>query len=628
MQYKEKIRRMMVFLVLFGIVMSGVIVVILSHNAFAQFEQTLHDRRLSEVVNQTSSSQQSSQIDVGGGTINAIGVSEKWNTVYAVKSDSNIVSVISGENNTGIKDIEVGNQPVDIAVNRNTEIAYVTNSESNSVSVIDLGNNTKIGPDIPVGNSPTDIAVYEDTDTVYVLNSNSNSISVINEPVINQTTKQPLTIPVGEDPSAIDVTPGSLLYVADALNNSISVIDTWTFEPVINETTMQPITIPVGARPVAIVHYSDGGGSDDFTSTAYVANLGSDSVSVINATANEPVINQTTKQPLTIPVGDEPIDIAVNELTNTAYVANLGSEGISVIDAETNELMTGVTFHVEPFNSGYIVCDDGTTNDDANTNDTNDLTSPPLAPVEQYFYVSSGTQCTAKSYEGYEFLSWEQNLEDDSTQLIKVSAPASPLDSFLQFLHLKSADKPEAKLMTEFGTFTANFMKAPAPLPPEYLIPLYGIIISTIVGWSIPSIISWAKSKRDVSKLDFYHKEIDRLDDDGKLDENDIGALDRLRKKIVDAYSEGKLNEKHYESLRGEISELYEEIFRKKIAAIDNSSNSNNPVDKKPFQEQLAQVRSEVELAFSKGKINEKHYDLLKNAIPKLDGKEGNNNTH
>ena len=627
MQYKEKIRRMMVFLVLFGIVMSGVIVVILSHNAFAQFEQTLHDRRLSEVVNQTSSSQQNSQIDVGDRP-SGIGVSEDKNTIYVVKPDSNIVSVISGENNTGIKDIEVGNQPVDIAVNRNTEIAYVTNSESNSVSVIDLGNNTKIGPDIPVGNSPTDIAVYEDTDTVYVLNSNSNSISVINEPVINQTTKQPLTIPVGEDPSAIDVTPGSLLYVADALNNSISVIDTWTFEPVINETTMQPITIPVGARPVAIVHYSDGGGSDDFTSTAYVANLGSDSVSVINATANEPVINQTTKQPLTIPVGDEPIDIAVNELTNTAYVANLGSEGISVIDAETNELMTGVTFHVEPFNSGYIVCDDGTTNDDANTNDTNDLTSPPLAPVEQYFYVSSGTQCTAKSYEGYEFLSWEQNLEDDSTQLIKVSAPASPLDSFLQFLHLKSADKPEAKLMTEFGTFTANFMKAPAPLPPEYLIPLYGIIISTIVGWSIPSIISWAKSKRDVSKLDFYHKEIDRLDDDGKLDENDIGALDRLRKKIVDAYSEGKLNEKHYESLRGEISELYEEIFRKKIAAIDNSSNSNNPVDKKPFQEQLAQVRSEVELAFSKGKINEKHYDLLKNAIPKLDGKEGNNNTH
>ena len=33
-----------------------------------------------------------------------------------------------------------------------------------------------------------------------------------------------------------------------------------------------------------------------------------------------------------------------------------------------------------------------------------------------------------------------------------------------------------------------------------------------------------------------------------------------------------------------------------------------------------------VELAFSKGKINEKHYDLLNKAISKLDSKEGNNN--
>ena len=30
---------------------------------------------------------------------------------------------------------------------------------------------------------------------------------------------------------------------------------------------------------------------------------------------------------------------------------------------------------------------------------------------------------------------------------------------------------------------------------------------------------------------------------------------------------------KHYESLRGEISTLYEEIFRKKIAALDGKNN-------------------------------------------------------
>jgi hypothetical protein len=39
----------------------------------------------------------------------------------------------------------------------------------------------------------------------------------------------------------------------------------------------------------------------------------------------------------------------------------------------------------------------------------------------------------------------------------------------------------------------------------------------------------------------------------------------------------------------------------------------------------LAQIRNEVELAFSKGKINEKHYALLNADISKLDGKEGDN---
>ena len=40
------------------------------------------------------------------------------------------------------------------------------------------------------------------------------------------------------------------------------------------------------------------------------------------------------------------------------------------------------------------------------------------------------------------------------------------------------------------------------------------------------------------------------------------------------------------------------------------------------MQEQLAQIRNEVEYAFSMGKINEKHYDLLIKIIANLDSKE------
>ena len=670
----------MVFLILFGIAMSGPMVIILSHNVFAQSEQTLHDRRFSEVVNQTSRSQQSSQIDVGDGP-RAIGVSEAKNTVYVVKPVPDIVSVISGEDNTGIKDIEVGNSPSDIAVNDNTETAYVTNAEPDSISVIDLENNTKIEPDIPVGRTPEGIAVNDNTDMVYVVNALNDSISVIdartNEPVINLDTNQSITIPV-ESPSGIAVNTftflyviselnnsmisviddeynqplinettnqsitipvgGSLegitvdefidtVYVANALNDSISVINGTTNELVINQTTNQPLKIPVGDEPRDIALYHDEDTFDDITNTeyavAYVANSGSDSVSVIDARTNELVINQTTNQPLKIPVGDEPTDIAVNELTNTVYVANWGSEGISVIDGETNELMTGVTFHVEPFNSGYIVCDDPATK---RTNTISDLTTPPhLAPIGQYIYVSSGSQCTAKPYEGFEFLSWERNLEDNSTRLMSVSSPASPLDSFVlavtDFFGDKP-DKPEAKLMTEFGTFTANFKEAPPPLPPEFWVQMYAIIGTVVTALFIPSIIGWIKSKREANKLNYYHKQIASLPQDGKLDKKGIESLDQLRARISNAYSEGKLNEKHYENLKDEISMLYEKVFRKRI---NDSLNNDNSDINNLTQQQLTQIKNDVDYAYSEGKLNEKHYVLLDKAISKLDGKESDN---
>jgi len=498
---------------MFGITTSALMVVILSHNSFAQSAQTLHDRRLSEVVNQTSRAQENSQVYVGHEPF-SIEVDETTNTVYVVYHDPDVVSVISGENNTKIKDIDVGDSPSVIAVNEFTARAYVANEGSNSVSIIDLGNNTKI-KDIDIGQRPGGIAFNK------------------------------------------------------------------------------------------------------LANTVYVANVAESSISVINGTTNEPVINGTTNQPLTIPVGLGPGDIAVNHFTNTAYVANKGSRSISVIDGQTNELVTGVTFRVNPFNYGYIICDDPA------FNKTNGLTTPPPpSPTEQYIYVSSGTHCTAKPYEGFEFLSWEHNLEDNSTQLLSFSTPTSPLNSYLEYVSRnKSSDKPEATLnVNRFGTFIANFREAPAPLPPEFWAQMYAVIATVITALFIPSIVGWIRSKRDVKKLNYYHKKIDSLYADGKLDEKDMKELDDLRGRVMDAYSEGKVNEKHYETLKGEISTLYEEIFRKKIAALDGRNNYSDV--RKPIQEQLAQTKNEIKYAFSKGKINEKHYDLLNEDISNLDGKE------
>ena len=75
------------------------------------------------------------------------------------------------------------------------------------------------------------------------------------------------------------------------------------------------------------------------------------------------------------------------------------------------------------------------------------------------------------------------------------------------------------------------------------------LLILSLQGLSIPSIVGGIKSKMDSRKLNYYHKKIASLYwDDGKLDENDIQPLNRLRNSILDVYSEGKINEKHYES--------------------------------------------------------------------------------
>src|SRR5918996_1323120 len=104
------------------------VVILLSNNAFAQ---TLHNRTLYEVVNQTElESEKSSQINVGS-------------------------------------------SPTAIAINNFTNTVYIANSGSNSVSVI---NNTKIGEDIPVGRDTSDIAINYNTNTVYIANYGSNSV--------------------------------------------------------------------------------------------------------------------------------------------------------------------------------------------------------------------------------------------------------------------------------------------------------------------------------------------------------------------------------------------------------------------------------------------------------------------
>lgn len=91
----------------------------------------------------------------------------------------------------------------------------------------------------------------------------------------------------------------------------------------------------------------------------------------------------------------------------------------------------------------------------------------------------------------------------------------------------------------------SNFKPLPPSIPPEYLFLVVSVIVSSLIGWSIPSIISWIRAKRQRK----YLKEC--INQIGKLDKNAIEEM------ITGYYVEGKISQDHRQLLKDKISEYY-----------------------------------------------------------------------
>lgn len=98
-----------------------------------------------------------------------------------------------------------------------------------------------------------------------------------------------------------------------------------------------------------------------------------------NSTIYQMVMQKSGLGETQIVVGKYPVD----DTTNTVFVANSGSDSVFVIDYFANKVVAGVKFHVNPFNSGSVECDE--------------LSSS----ISQYFYLWSGPGCKAKPNNGY-----------------------------------------------------------------------------------------------------------------------------------------------------------------------------------------------------------------------------------
>ena len=168
---------------------------------------------------------------------------------------------------------------------------------------------------------------------LYVPNASENNVSVIDTPT---NTTVPPTIPVGSTPFAAGVRGDqTLVYVTNISSNNVSVVDTSTNSVV--------ATVGVGVNPFVAAVSPNG-------SFVYVSNNGAGSVSVINAATNT--------VSATVTVGAAPAGLAITPDGTRVYVANFSSNTVSVIDTATNTVI-GAPIAVGNSPTGMAIAPDG-----------------------------------------------------------------------------------------------------------------------------------------------------------------------------------------------------------------------------------------------------------------------------
>ena len=147
---------------------------------------------------------------------------------YVTNGGSDTVTVLDVVNVRVDRELQVGRNPVAVAVSPTRNEAYIVSSgaagANGSISVIDAEHNDVVAT-IPLHRQPVSIQVDAKGNFAYVANSGSNSVSVVDL----KARRESAQIGVGEEPVAAQPTPDSkTLIVANRRGNSVSIIDAAT----------------------------------------------------------------------------------------------------------------------------------------------------------------------------------------------------------------------------------------------------------------------------------------------------------------------------------------------------------------------------------------------------------------
>jgi len=301
---------------------------------------------------------------------------------YIANTADGTVSVIDTNSRTVIDTITVGANPTHLAVNEQGTRAYVRNGQA--VSVIDTSSNTVIAsPSIPGG------ALFLNADGTRLFShdgwfGNIYTVDTANYSVLaTNTTQSPNLLrgfavnrqgnfayiseavccagvlgldlvsnnwigvtTTGYGPQALVLNrSGTLLYVINAFENTLSVVNAFTFA----STAKIPFFSGAYASEIAI--NPDG-------SRIYIASGVQNSVTVIDT------ISKTVAATIALESG--PSGLTVNPADNSLYVTMPDANSVAVIDANTNAVVATIPVGNNPVSTGVFIAQHASVNQQAN----------------------------------------------------------------------------------------------------------------------------------------------------------------------------------------------------------------------------------------------------------------------
>jgi YVTN family beta-propeller protein len=180
----------------------------------------------------------------------------KANTLYALDINAGTLSALSQASGGTPRTAKVGGRPYDVLVGPAGRHLYVTDWAGRRVLEIDPAS-LRVMKSIPVGEHPNQMALHPDG-RLFVACASSNSVSVIDTArgTATETVSTALfpRAPAGSTPDALALSPdGKALYVANADNNCVAVIDVET-----PRKSQVKGFIPTGWYPTALAVTPDG----------------------------------------------------------------------------------------------------------------------------------------------------------------------------------------------------------------------------------------------------------------------------------------------------------------------------------------------------------------------------------